>query len=228
MTNTTHTERERIARLIDPDEWAAFDRGLITTRGRLISPTDGLRERHCKRSLAKADAILAGRPSPPADVGELVERLREGAGILDEVDRKIFQGSIPTKPGPSQAYKEAETLREAATTITTLSADLARVTAENEAVADLCEASSATLAEGGFTDIADLLLKHIALIDLLQAVTADLEAVSEGVRDAAVWFREYESSHLAKGTDDGNDKAGRNRERAEKLEALLSPPRGAG
>lgn len=77
MTNAPHTEeRERIGRLIDPDEWAAFDRGLITTRGRLISPTDGLRERHCKRSLAKADAIIAGRPSLPAEVGEIVREYR--------------------------------------------------------------------------------------------------------------------------------------------------------
>lgn len=47
-------------------------------------------------------------------------------------------------------------------------------------------------------------------------------SVAEGaMRLAALWFRQYETQHRAKGTEDGNDKAARNADRAQHLEAVI-------
>lgn len=54
------------------------------------------------------------------------------------------------------------------------------------------------------------------------ALTRRVERLKRALKLAATWFREYERGHLAKATEDGNDKASRNRERAEQLEAALN------
>ncbi len=61
MTKDTTSSgvREAVARIIDPDEWLSLDREKITLRGRIRTISDAIKERRCKRSLAKADAILA-------------------------------------------------------------------------------------------------------------------------------------------------------------------------
>ena len=60
--NTRHSlgDRESIARIVDSDEWAAFDRCASENENlRVRGPSD-----FCKRSLAKADAIIALSPPP--------------------------------------------------------------------------------------------------------------------------------------------------------------------
>jgi hypothetical protein len=59
----------------------------------------------------------------------------------------------------------------------------------------------------------------------LQARVEELEGA---VRIAAVAFRQYEALHLAKGTQDGDEKAQRNHELAARMEAALSHKEGEG
>ena len=58
-----------------------------------------------------------------ADERDIVERLNAYREILREVDQRIYQGSIPTRPGPTQAFKDAELVSEAAAEITRLRAE---------------------------------------------------------------------------------------------------------
>jgi Lar family restriction alleviation protein len=55
-----------------------------------------------------------------------------------------------------------------------------------------------------------------------------VEELEGAVRIAAVAFRQYEALHLAKGTQDGDEKAQRNHERAARMEAALSHKEGEG
>lgn len=69
--------REEIARIIDPGPWTELDR-MRTLRGRIITPTDALKKRHCGASLAKADAILAaqaGGGGGPALTNEQIDQI---------------------------------------------------------------------------------------------------------------------------------------------------------
>jgi Lar family restriction alleviation protein len=55
-----------------------------------------------------------------------------------------------------------------------------------------------------------------------------VEELEGAVRIAAVAFRQYEALHLAKGTQDGDEKAQRNHELAARMEAALSHKEGEG
>lgn len=86
MSETTETTpagevREKVARIIDPDEWMAIDRQKLTLRGRLVTITNAVKERSCKRSLAKADAIHALYASIPV----------AGAGVVDRINAKLAE-----------------------------------------------------------------------------------------------------------------------------------------
>ena len=67
-----------------------------------------------------------------ADERDIVERLNAYREILREVDQRIYQGSIPTRPGPTQAFKDAELVSEAATEIVRLRGELATAKTERD------------------------------------------------------------------------------------------------
>lgn len=74
----------------------------------------------------------------------------------------------------------------------------------------------------------DPMLKGITVEDALERMTAEIAAkdarvaeLEAALREAAVIFRSYEQMHLAKGTQDGVEKAYRNHEAAMKCEITL-------
>jgi hypothetical protein len=50
----SQSDVEAVARIIDPDEWLAVDRQRLTTRGRIVTITDAVKEQYCKRSLRQS------------------------------------------------------------------------------------------------------------------------------------------------------------------------------
>jgi hypothetical protein len=84
-------ERERIARIIDPEEWALDD----------LAKAKGFRAQFIHRSLAKADAILAAQPAP----------VSEGERLRAFVERIAGASSHP-RDGEPDAKRLARVIRE--------------------------------------------------------------------------------------------------------------------